>query len=68
MMLLKELSLAGVYLSPLLLYAAIAAGLWWLLRAGLAAAGAYRLIWHPPLFNTALYLMVLAGVAALLHR
>lgn len=66
--LLKEVSVAGVYISPLLAYALIAGLLWAALRAGLGLIGAYRLIWHPPLFNSALYIMVLAGVAALLHR
>lgn len=68
MMMLKEFDLAGVYLSPMLFYALIAAVPWALVRAGLGRAGAYRLIWHPPLFNTALYLVMLAGVAAALHQ
>lgn len=68
MMMLKEFDLAGVYLSPMLLYALIAAAPWALARAGLGLVGAYRLIWHPPLFNTALYLVMLAGVAAALHQ
>ena len=38
------------------------------LRRLLARAGVYRLVWHPPLFDAALYLILLGGVVALADR
>jgi len=61
----KELDLFGVFVPPLFAYAALAGGIWLALRAGLRAIGFYRWVWHPPLFNTALFVLLLsAGVAA----
>ena len=60
-----ELDLYGIYLPALLVWAAITLPLTALLRRALLALGAYRWIWHPPLFDFALYLLLLGGVAAL---
>lgn len=62
--------LFGIYLPwlmPLALLALIAS---WALRRTLAAAGVYRWIWHPALFDMALYLLLLYGISSassLLH-
>ena len=58
----KEFDLFGIFVPPLLVYAAAALALWLVLRRVLEAMGAYRFVWHPALFNTALYGLVLGGV------
>jgi hypothetical protein len=57
----KEISLNGVYLPPLLGYLAGTAVVWYLVRYLLGRLGVYRLVWHPPLFNTALYVILLSA-------
>lgn len=64
-MMIKELNLAGVFLAPMLLYVVVSGGVWYALRAALGQIGAYRFIWHPALFNTALFVIILAAVVAL---
>ncbi|WP_043582543.1 DUF1656 domain-containing protein [Geminisphaera colitermitum] len=64
-MIIKEISVHGVYLSPILGYMLAAALLWLPLRRGLEWLRFYRLAWHPPLFNTALYVLLLAGLVLL---
>jgi hypothetical protein len=62
---LGEIDLYGVYLPSLLPMLAIAYLVCALLRRGLARLGVYRRMWHPFLFNLALYVIVL-GCATLL--
>ena len=54
-----HLDLYGVYVPTLLLLLLVAYALKSLLRALLARLGFYRWVWHPPLFNLALYVLVL---------
>lgn len=61
----KELDLAGVYLSPMLGYLAAALIITGLLRFGLGRVGAYRWIWHPALFDLSLLLIILTTLVAL---
>jgi hypothetical protein len=63
---LREWSLGGVLLRPMLIYAQLALGLTGLLRLGLQRVGVSRWIWHEALFDCALYVCVLAAVVALL--
>jgi hypothetical protein len=37
-------------------------------RRLIAATGFYRLVWHRPLFDLALYVLLLGGVIVLAHR
>lgn len=60
-----EIDIHGVFLPALLVWAALALPVTVLLRALLRRAGAYRLVWHAPLFDLALFVLVLGGVAAL---
>lgn len=60
-----ELDLYGVFLPPLLLWLALALPLSAALRRLLDRAGAYRFVWHRPLFDLALLVVVLGGVVAL---
>jgi hypothetical protein len=58
----KEINIGGVLFAPLLGYALVAALLWFVLRYALMHLGFYRFVWHPPLFNAALYVILLSGL------
>jgi hypothetical protein len=60
-----EWNIGGVFISAVLISALIALGLAFVLRRLLAFLGAYRLIWHPALFDTALFVILWAAVVAL---
>jgi len=55
----------GVYVPTLLLLLLGAYVVKSLLHTVLVRIGFYRLVWHPPLFNLALYLMVLGALFTL---
>ncbi|HEY0912163.1 MAG TPA: DUF1656 domain-containing protein [Bradyrhizobium sp.] len=57
----KEISLGGVYVPPMLGYLLGTALVWWLLRYTISQLGLYRFVWHPPLFNAALYVILLSA-------
>jgi protein AaeX len=56
----KEIDLFGVFLPPMFAYGAAALLVWYVLRRSFAWIGLYRFVWHPALFNTALYVLILA--------
>jgi len=60
----KEISIDGVYLPPLLGYLAGTAVGWYVLRYCLSRLGIYRLVWHAPLFNAALFVILLGAFVA----
>jgi protein AaeX len=63
-----ELNLFGLF-APASLVSAIAAGLAILIvRRLLAQTGFYRLVWHPGLFDLALYVVLWGGAAAMLEH
>lgn len=57
-----ELNIDGVFLSSVLVSAVIALTASFVLRRLLARIGAYRLVWHPALFDTALFVILWAAV------
>jgi hypothetical protein len=57
---LSEVSIAGIYLPPLLLYLAAALPVFAGLCAVLTRAGLLRVVWHPALFEFAILLAILA--------
>lgn len=57
-----DLTVSGVFIPALLCAAAIAFVLNTLLRRVLGQAGVYRFVWHRPLFDLALYMMLLGLV------
>jgi len=63
-----ELSIAGVYVPSLLGVMVLAYLVLAGLRLFLLRAGLYRHVWHPPLFNLALYVLVLGALFALLRK
>jgi Protein of unknown function (DUF1656) len=60
-----EIDLFGVLLPPLLVWVAVALPVSAALRWALTKAGAYRFIWHRPLFDLSL-LVILTGIVSLL--
>jgi hypothetical protein len=60
----KEINLSGVLLPPLLGYLLGTALAWYLVRYLLGRIGVYRFVWHPPLFNAALYVILLTAFIA----
>ncbi len=64
----KEVDLFGIFLPPMLVYGLAALVVWYVLRRGFAWMGLYRFVWHPALFNTALYVLVLASCVFIVFR
>ncbi|ARP87907.1 DUF1656 domain-containing protein [Bordetella genomosp. 9] len=60
-----EFSLYGVFIPTLLGLMLLAYLAHSVLRLVLLRMGAYRHVWHPPLFNVGLYILVLGGLFAL---
>ncbi|WP_455229857.1 DUF1656 domain-containing protein [Geopseudomonas aromaticivorans] len=60
-----HIDLYGVYVPTLLLLLLGAYVVKSLLHSVLVRVGFYRFVWHPPLFNLALYLMVLGALFTL---
>jgi type IV secretory pathway VirB6-like protein len=59
-----EIDICGVLFPPLLVWVGLALLLSTVLRRGLAAANLYRFIWHRPLFDFSL-LVILTGLVSL---
>ncbi|MXP65995.1 DUF1656 domain-containing protein [Roseomonas sp. M0104] len=59
-----ELDLYGIFLPALLVWALLAYPVTLLLRWALRRLGLDRWIWHPPLFELALFVLVLGGITA----
>jgi hypothetical protein len=60
----KEINIDGVFLSPLIGYIAGTAIVWYGLRFVLRRLGVFRLVWHAPLFDTALFVILLGVFVA----
>ncbi|MEJ0018760.1 MAG: DUF1656 domain-containing protein [Acetobacteraceae bacterium] len=59
-----EIDIYGVFISPMLLWTGIALLIAGMLRPLIGRLGLYRFVWHRPLFDLALLLIVLGGVVA----
>lgn len=59
-----ELNIGGVLLSSVLVSAVLALIASFAVRRVLSWAGAYRFVWHPALFDTALFVIIWAAVIA----
>ncbi len=62
-----EIEFAGIYLSSVVAIALLAFIAAFLLRKIIGQAGLYRHIWHPALFDAALFVLLWAGIEALLR-
>jgi len=63
-----EIDFYGVLLPPLLVWLGIALVLAALLRMVLTRIGFYRLVWHRPLFDLALLVILIGCVSALANH
>jgi hypothetical protein len=63
-----EIDLYGVFVPPLLLWVGAALPITAVLRRLLRGFGFYRLVWHRPLFDFALLVIVLGAVVAASRR
>jgi len=63
-----EFTLYGVFIPTLLGLMACAYLVQCGLRQVLLRLSVYRHVWHPPLFNLALYILIVGGLFALLQR
>ena len=61
-----EFSLNGVFIPTLIALMLAAFAVFLGLQLLLLKAGVYRHVWHPPLFNFALYILVLGASFALM--
>jgi len=65
-----EASLYGLYIPWLLLLCGATLAVQWVVHRVLGRLGVYRWVWHPALFDTALYVLLLyvvSSVASLLQ-
>lgn len=62
-----EINIFGVFVPALLVYAAAAFGLKEVVCRGLLGLGAYRFVWHRPLFDSALFVLLLGGIVLVTH-
>ena len=60
-----ELNLYGVFVPSLFLWMLVAFAILLVLRRALVHGNAYILIWHRPLFDIALYVIILGAVVFL---
>ena len=63
-----EISFFGIYMPSILPCALIAYLITSLIARELSAAGFYRFVWHPSLFNVSLFVCLLGGILGLLER
>ncbi|OZI34376.1 hypothetical protein CAL29_12695 [Bordetella genomosp. 10] len=57
-----EFNIYGIYMPWLLVLAFLTLFVSWFVRRVLARLGMYRVVWHPALFDLALYVVLLYGV------
>jgi hypothetical protein len=60
-----ELNIYGVFVPALFLWMLVALGIVLVLRRALVRHGGYAFIWHRPLFDIALYVIILGVVVYL---
>ena len=60
-----EVDLFGILVPALLVWIVLAYAIGTILRRLLERAGFYRFVWHPALFDLALYVCLLGGVVLL---
>jgi len=62
-----EINILGVFVPALLVCAAVAFGLKEMVCRVLLGLGAYRFVWHRPLFDSALFVLLLGGIVLVTH-
>ncbi|WP_018268328.1 MULTISPECIES: DUF1656 domain-containing protein [Methylosinus] len=61
-----EISIFGVFVSSLLAFSLVAFLLETVIKRGLETIGFYRFVWHPALFNFAMFVCLLGACVLLL--
>ncbi len=56
----SEMNISGVFLAPIVIYAVAAALIFVAIRFVLGHAGLLRRVWHPALFEVALFVCILS--------
>jgi len=64
----KEIDIGGVYITPFLAWALIALVSNAILMRLFSRIGLYRLIWHRHLFDTAIFVILFAGITLLMSQ
>jgi hypothetical protein len=64
----SEVNLFGVYVAPISLMIVAAWLLWLPLRWAAARSGLLRQVWHPSLFEFAIYMIVLSSIVLWVSR
>jgi hypothetical protein len=64
----SEVNIYGMFVSPMLLSVGAALLISGIVRRALGWLGLYRFVWHRPLFDFALLVILLGGVVALQAR
>jgi hypothetical protein len=59
---LQEVNVTGIYFAPIVVYALVAIPIFLVARWLLTLIGFWRVVWHPALFETALYVSILASI------
>lgn len=63
-----EFNILGVFVPSLLMYAVMALVLKEIVCRVLLRLGAYRFVWHRPLFDTALFVLLLGGISSVANQ
>jgi hypothetical protein len=63
-----EIDIYGVFVPPLLLLVVATLPLAAAVRMVLSRTGAYRLVWHRPLFDLAVFVILAGGVFAMVQK
>ncbi len=64
----KEIDIAGVFITPFLAWALIALAINTVLTRLLERAGIYRWIWHRNLFNACTFVIVFSGITFMMSQ
>lgn len=64
----KEIDIGGVYITPFLAWAVLAVLTNTVLRRLLDRIGFYRLVWHRYLFDTAVFVLLFAGITFIMTQ
>ena len=62
-----ELNIFGIYIAPMVAMMVAAYVVLFVLRRIMLATGLLRLVWHPALFQVALYLIILSAIVLLCY-
>lgn len=67
-MMMKEMDIGGVFITPILGWAVLALVFSWILSRLLGRTSFYQWVWHRHLFDVGLYVAVFAAVTFFLSR